>query len=101
METNETKKIVINNKMAASEFVRRNGGSLEFVKNPHTGNIFFACGNKTGYVSKNVLKNMDTMKLEDMMYGDIPYVDEKTGEHKVAPTLFLANNTNVVKSFKL
>lgn len=102
METNnESKKVVINNKMQASEFVRRNGGSLDFVRNPHTGNVFFACGDKKGYVSKKVIEKMDTVKLEDMMYGDIPYIDKETGEHRVAPTLFLASKVNVLKHFTL
>lgn len=93
--------MVINNRMSASEFVRRNGGSLDFVKNPHTGRIFFACGEKKGYVSKKVLEKMDSVSLEDMGYGEIPYVDKETGEHRVAPTLFLVSKVNVEKHFSL
>lgn len=98
---NESKKVVINNKKSAAQFVRENGGSLDFVKNPHTGNIFFSCGTKKGYVSKKVLAVMDTVKLEDMGYGEIPYVDKNTGEHKVAPTLFLISKVNIQKHFEL
>lgn len=93
--------VEINNKMTAVEFVRRNGGNLDFVQNPHTGNIFFACGDKKGYVSKNVLKKMDSVSLDDMGYGEIPYVDKETGEQRVAPTLFLVNRENVKRHFSL
>lgn len=90
--------LVINNRMSASEFVRRNGGKLDFVKNPNTGKVFFACGSKRGYISKKILAAPD-VKLEDMQYGEIQA--SINGQPTVVPTLFLASTTNVVKSFTL
>lgn len=93
--------MVINNRMSASQYVRENGGSLDFVKNPNTGKIFFACGDKRGYVSKKVVANLDTVQLKDLQYGEIPYIDPVTKENKVAPTLFMASTANVQKHFEL
>ena len=75
--------LVINNRMSASEFVRMNGGKLDFIKNPNTGKVFFACGEKRGYISKNVLANPD-VKLADMQYGEIQA--NINGQPTVVPT---------------
>ena len=91
-------KMVIDNRMNASEFVRMNGGKLDFVKNPNTGKVFFVCGDKRGYISKKVLADAD-VKLADMQYGEIQA--NINGQPTVVPTLFLASTTNVVKSFSL
>ena len=90
--------LVINNRMSASEFVRMNGGKLDFVKNPNTGKVFFVCGDKRGYNSKKVLADA-AVKLADMQYGEIQA--NINGQPTVVPTLFLASTTNVVKSFTL
>lgn len=90
--------LVINNLMNAAEFVRQNGGKLDFIKNPNTGKVFFVCGGKHGYISKKVLANAD-VKLTDMQYGEIRA--NINGQPTVVPTLFLTCTTNVIKSFTL
>ena len=85
-------------RMTASEFVKQNGGKLDLVKNPNTGNLFFVCGTKRGYVSKNVRDNMDSLSLDQLGYAEVEA--NINGKEEIVPTLFLAS-TNVVKSFKL
>ena len=84
--------------MTASEFVKQNGGKLDLVRNPNTGKLFFVCGTKRGYVSKNVRDNMDNLTLNQLGYAELEA--NINGKEKIVPTLFLAS-ANVVKSFKL
>ena len=85
-------------RMAASEFVRQNGGKLDLVRNPNTGNIFFVCGTKKGFVSKNVRDKLGKLTLDEIGYAEV--VANIDGKEEIVPTLFLAA-ANVVKSFKL
>ena len=92
-------KMVIDNRMTASELMRSEGANLDVVKNPNTGKLFFTCGSKRGYISHNVAKQLDTLAAADIQYGEIHAVINN--EAVVVPTLFLAATNNVVKSFKL
>ena len=85
-------------RMSASEFVRQNGGKLDLVRNPNTGKLFFVCGTKRGYISKNVRDNMDSLTLDQLGYAELEA--NINGKEEIVPTLFLASS-NVVKSFKL
>ena len=91
--------LVIKNRMTASQLVRANGGSLDFVENPHTNKLFFVCGSVRGYVSKNVRDNMDTVTLDQLQYGEIEA--NINGKPTSVPTLFMANVANVKKHFEL
>ena len=91
--------MVIDNRMTASELMRSEGANLDVVKNPNTGNLFFACGTKKGYISHKVAEKLDTLQPSDIQYGEIHAVIN--GAQTVVPTLFMASTANVVKSFKL
>lgn len=92
-------KMVIDNRMTAAQLMRSEGANLDIVKNPNTGKLFFNCGSKKGYISKNVANQLDTLQAADIQYGEIHAVID--GKPEIVPTLFLASTTNVVKSFKL
>lgn len=91
--------LVIDNRMTASELMRSEGASLNIVKNPNTGKLFFACGTKKGYISHKVAENLNTLNASDIQYGEIHA--SINGADTVVPTLFLESTANVVKSFKL
>ena len=40
--------------MNIAAFKEKHGNQLQVIKNPHNNNIFFTCGDITGYVSKPV-----------------------------------------------
>ena len=91
--------LVIDNRMTASELRRSEGASLDVVKNPHTGKLFFTCGSKRGYISHKVAEKLNSLSPADIQYGEIH--GTINGKSAVVPTLFLASTANVVKSFKL
>lgn len=88
------------NRKSAAEFIRENGGGLDFVENPRTGKLFFACGGQRGYVSKKVKAVLDTVKISDLGYAEVHAIN-KDGEEVWMPTLFLVGKTNVKKHLEL
>ena len=59
------------NRMSARQLVISENASLQFVENPNTGNIFFVCGSKKGYVSPAAKAVMETGTLDDFQYAEV------------------------------
>ena len=107
METNEVKTVnTVNNaddfrnKKTAVQLMREEGAGLDFYPAKTPGRLRFECGTKTGYVSKNVAKVLDTVQLENLRYAEIKAT--KDDEVIWLPTLFLAAvKKKPVKHFSL
>lgn len=81
------------NRMSAKALCIKENAKLEFIKNPKTGKVFFACGSiKTGYVSPKVQENLDNVKIDDLQFADV-VID---GGEPV-PTIMMNNTENVVR----
>ena len=59
--------------MSAKQLVISENSSLDFIKNPKTGKIFFTCGEKQGYVSPAAREALasGSAKLEDFQYAEV------------------------------
>ena len=96
METNEVKSVnTVNNaddfrnKKTAAQLMREEGAGLDFYpakKDPNK--LRFICGTKAGYVSQNITKNLENVKVEDMRFAEVRA--QKEGKEGWVPTLFLA-----------
>jgi len=84
------------NKMSARDLVISENASLEFVKNPNTGKIFFVCGSKKGYVSRAAVEKMGTGSLDDFIYAEV----SKDGKTYV-PCLMIGKRTeqSIIRTF--
>lgn len=84
------------NKMSARDLVISENASLEFVKNPNTGKIFFVCGSKKGYVSRAAVEKMGTGSLDDFIYAEVS-MDGKT----YVPCLMIGKRTeqSIIRTF--
>ena len=89
----EKTNITSTNRMSASALCIKENSSLEFIKNPHTGKIFFVCGSVQGYVSPKVQENLDNVKIEDLQFADVSI----EGNEPV-PCLMMKGTNNVVKT---
>ena len=85
---NNSNNIQSANRMSAKQLVISQNAPLQFVTNPHTGNVFFTCGSKTGYVSPAVKQIMDTCSLDDLQYAECSI---NGGE--AVPCLMVAGNS--------
>ena len=111
METNEAKNMgtvnTVNNaddfrnKKTAAQLMREEGAGLDFYPTKKDPNkLRFICGTKAGYVSQNITKNLENVKVEDMRFAEIKA--EKEGKEVWVPTLFLASvKVKPVKHFSL
>lgn len=63
--------IVATNRMSATQLMQSQNSNLEFIQNPKTGNLFFVCGNKTGYVSPAVKKIYQTCEASELQYAEV------------------------------
>ena len=111
METNEAKNMgtvnTVNNaddfrnKKTAAQLMREEGAGLDIYpakKDPNK--LRFVCGTKAGYVSQNITKNLENVKVEDMRFAEVRA--EKEGKEVWVPTLFLAAvKVKPVKHFSL
>ena len=109
METSEVKNMgtvnTVNNaddfrnKKTAAQLMREEGAGLDFYDAKTPGRLRFECGTKSGYVCKNVAKNIDTVELENLRYAEIKAI--KDNQVVWLPTLFLASTKKLVKHFSL
>lgn len=84
-------KMKVTNRMSGQEFVNKHG-AIDFVKSPKTGKIFFSAGSVHGYVSKKVVEKIDTITLDDIVYGEIQVDDT------LIPTLMVKASNNVLRT---
>lgn len=85
--------ITSTNRMSASALCAKENSAIEFINNPHTGNIFFACGNVTGYVSPKVRENLDSVSINELQFAEVS-IDGK----EPVPCLMMRGTDNVVKT---
>ncbi len=87
----------VRNRMSASALKQSENGNIEFIQNPKTGKLFFACGTKTGYISPKVREAQEAgnLRLEDMQYAEC----KKPGTNDWVSCLMMRGTANVVASF--
>lgn len=85
--------ITSTHRMSASTLCTKENSALEFITNPNTGNIFFVCGNVTGYVSPKVRENLDSVTINDLQFAEVS-IDGK----EPVPCLMMKGTENVVKT---
>lgn len=90
--------IISRNEMSAKALTQVEGAALNFIENPKTGKIFFACGNKQGYISPKVLDKHSSgnLSIDDMKYAECSTDNGTTW----VPCLMMVSSNNVVASFK-
>lgn len=81
------------NRMTAAALCAKENSAIEFIKNPHTGNIFFACGSVTGYVSPKVRENLDSVTINDLQFAEV-----SIDNNEPVPCLMMKGTDNVVKT---
>jgi hypothetical protein len=79
--------------MSASALCAKENSSIKFINNPNTGNIFFACGNVTGYVSPKIRENLDSVTINELQFAEVS-IDGK----EPVPCLMMRGTDNVVKT---
>lgn len=84
--------ITATNKMSART-LKQAHGNIEFVKNPHTGKVFFTCGSITGYASPKVQENLASVTIDDLQYAEVSI----NGQPAV-PCLMMRGTNNVLKT---
>jgi hypothetical protein len=86
------KNITATNRMSGTQ-LKATYGTLDFIKNPHTGKLFFTAGSITGYVSPKVAAKVDTITLDEIQYAEV-----SIDGNPAVPTLMLKSTANVVRS---
>lgn len=90
--------ITATNRMSAAQLIKVQGCNIDLVENPHTGKIFFVCGNVKGYVSPAVLENLNTVSVEELQFAEVS-IDGKPS----VPCLMMVGNSkqNVKRTLSL
>lgn len=99
-------KLETRNRMTANQLMSAQGADIEFIKNPNTGKLFFACGNITaGYMSPAVQQKASEVTTDELQYAEvkkpgIPDVDPISGTSNWVPCLMMVGNSkqNVVRT---
>lgn len=68
--------IVATNRMSCAQLMKSQNSELQFIENPNTGKVFFACGEIKGYVSPAVLQNMNTVSVQELQFAEVS-IDNK------------------------
>lgn len=96
--------LVSRNRMTATQ-LKEQEGSINFVKNPKNGNLFFTAGKYTGYVSPAVKEQIMSVQLSDLQFAEckdesLPDRDPVTGSSNWVPCLMMVGDSskNVVRS---
>lgn len=83
------------NQMSLRAFkAKHNDASVNIVKNPNTGSVFFECDGVKGYVSKKLADNLSSTHIDDIQYADCV-----ADNGNIIPCLFIGSKSNVLKSF--
>lgn len=96
IETIDSQKMKSRNRMSARELVVSENATLQFIENPETGNVFFVCGSKKGYISPAAKEHIQSGELDDFVYAEVslngkPYI----------PCLMLKKQTKVIRTISV
>ena len=89
----EKSNITSTNRMSASALCVKENSSLEFIKNPNTGKLFFVCGSVQGYVSSKVQENLASVEIKDLQFAEVS-IEGNTP----VPCIMMRGTDNVVRT---
>ena len=85
------------NRMSASALKKsENVNKIEFIKNPNTGKLFFACGSKQGYISPRV---KEAYEKNELTLDKMDYCECSIDGETYVPCLMMHANSNVVAEY--
>lgn len=96
-ERNFSERVTKSNEMSAADLKVRNNASIDFVRSPKTGKVFFVCGSTKGYASKAVQRALESGSL---MLENLRYCDMSIDGKPAVPCLMMVGNSrqNVLKT---
>lgn len=90
----EKKKMLVRNRMSVEALKNSEKDSLQFIKNPNTGKLFFMCGSKAGYISPAVRQEIDTIQASELQYAECCI----EGSNEWVPCIMKQSKDNVVRT---